>query len=107
MEHVRALGYELLGRNVRVGRLEIDIVARDGEVIAVIEVRTRGSTAWQNAFDSVDFRKQARVRRAAQILWSRRFSKLPGVERVSFDVARVNLDAADGPAVEYVRAAFI
>lgn len=103
---IAAHGMTLLARNLRVSRLEIDLVARDGEVVALIEVRTRGAGSWQRAFDTIDGRKQERLRRAAAVLWARRFSKLPGVERIRFDVASVDFDSGDAPIVEYVRAAF-
>ncbi len=105
-EHVRSIGMQLLERNLRVGCLEIDILARDGEVIVVVEVRTRGETAWQRPLDSIDHRKQKRLRRAATILWSRRFSKMPNVTRMRFDVASVVFTTAEQPTVEYIRAAF-
>jgi putative endonuclease len=99
-------GLELLGRNVRVGRWEIDILARDGAVIAVVEVRTRGLGAWQRAFDTVDQGKRQRLRKAAAVLWSRRFARRSDIERMRFDVASVDLESGPEPAVEYVRAAF-
>jgi putative endonuclease len=102
---VVAQGMTLLERNKRVGKLEIDLIARDDDVIAVIEVRTRGAGSWQHPFASVDAAKQRRLRRAATILWSRRFSKLPGVTRIRFDVAAVDL-SGEQPSIEYVRAAF-
>jgi putative endonuclease len=39
-------GYVILGRNVRVSRLEIDVIARLGPVVAIVEVRCRGEGAW-------------------------------------------------------------
>ena len=35
------LGMSIVGRNVRIGRTEVDIVARDGEDMVFVEVRTR------------------------------------------------------------------
>jgi putative endonuclease len=90
---------------LRVGRLEIDLVARRGPVIAVVEVRTRGASAWTRAFGSVDRQKQARVRRAGERLWQRRYKHDPSVERLRFDVASVRLDT-EPPSVEYAVAAF-
>jgi putative endonuclease len=104
-EWVEAQGMKVLERNKRVGKLEIDLIARDADVIVVIEVRTRGAGSWQHPLESVDAAKQQRLRRAAAILWSRRFSKLAGVTRMRFDVAAVDL-SGDSPSVEYVRAAF-
>ncbi len=104
--HVLALGMRVIERNLRVGRLEIDIVAVDGDAVAVVEVRTRAASAWQGAADSIGWVKQERLRKAAALLWARRFSKWEGIERVRFDVAAVDLDSAP-PRVEYFRAAFI
>ena len=75
-------GLELVARNVRVGRLEIDLVFRDGPVIIVVEVRTRGPGAWQRALDSIDPKKQARVRTAGERLWRARFANDPSAERI-------------------------
>ena len=97
----------ILDRNLRVHQLELDIVALDGAVIAIVEVRTRGRSSWAKALASVDRKKRDRLRRAAKLLWARRFSSMRGVERMRFDVAAVDLDGEGGPSVEYVRAAFV
>lgn len=38
---IEQLGMRIVGRNVRIGRTEVDIVARDGEDVVFVEVRTR------------------------------------------------------------------
>ena len=103
--HLERLGLRVLERNLRVGRLEVDLVAIDGEAIALVEVRSRGATAWTGAAESVDRKKRDRLRRAGQLLWSRRFSKMPGIQRVRFDVCAVDL-SGEQPVVEWIRAAF-
>lgn len=105
-DHVRGLGMTILARNERVGRYELDIVARDGDRIVVVEVRGRGHRAWQRALDTLSEHKRRCLRRAAFVLWSRRWSKWRGVHGVRFDVASVQLDG-DEPVVTYVRAAFV
>ncbi|HEV8246948.1 MAG TPA: YraN family protein [Polyangiaceae bacterium] len=98
-------GYSIVATNLRVGRLEIDIVARLGTVIAVVEVRTRGAGAWTTPFGSVDGTKRARLRRAGERLWQRRYKHDSSVERLRFDVASVRFE--DGvPSIEYAVAAF-
>ena len=104
--HLAASGMEIIALNLRVGRLELDIVARDGPVIAVVEVRSRGSGAWVRALDSIDAKKRDRVRRAGERLWRERFAGDASVERMRFDVAGVDLQAEGGPRIEIVRAAF-
>lgn len=106
LAHLEAQGVEILAVNLRVGHLELDLVAREGPVIVVIEVRTRGPGAWVRALDSVDAKKRERLRRAAEGLWRRRFARDPTVERMRFDVAAVDLDDGGGARVEIVKAAF-
>lgn len=104
--HLAQLGLAIIGRNVRVGRAEIDLLAREGSVIAIVEVRTRGASAYQRALDSIDARKQARLRAAGARLWRERFLHDPSVERMRFDAAAVTF-LPDGRAlVEHVKAAF-
>src|SRR5262249_29588249 len=55
-------GVTIVAQNLRIGMLELDIVARDGPVVVVVEVRTRGSNAWTRAFGSFDSAKRRRVR---------------------------------------------
>ena len=98
-------GYAIVATNLRVGRLELDVVARQGPVIAVVEVRTRGATAWTSAFGSIDATKRLRLRRAGERLWQRRYKHDSTVERLRFDVASVRLDR-EPAEVEYVMAAF-
>jgi putative endonuclease len=96
----------ILARNVRVGRLEVDILARQGPVVAVVEVRSRGEDAWVGAFTSVDWKKQARLRAAGRALWRRHFERDATVERMRFDVASVSFDETGCAHVEIARAVF-
>ena len=104
--HLAAAGLEILGTNLRVGRLELDVVARDGPVVAVVEVRTRGPGARVRAIDSVDARKRSLVRRAGEGLWRTRFCRDARVDRMRFDVAAVDLLPSGEVRVEIVKAAF-
>jgi len=98
-------GYDIVATNLRLGALEIDVVARKGPVIAVVEVRTRGKTARTTPLGSVGRTKQLRLRRAGERLWQRRYRHDASVERLRFDVAGVRLDL-EPPTIEYVVAAF-
>jgi putative endonuclease len=98
-------GYEVVATNLRIGMLEIDLVVRQGPVVAVVEVRTRGPTARTTGFGSVTRLKRERIRRAGERLWQRRYRHDPSVERLRFDVASVRLDT-EPPSIEYVIAAF-
>jgi putative endonuclease len=106
IEYLVARGQQIVATNLRLGHLEIDVVAREGAVIAVVEVRTRGASAWTSGFGSIDAKKRLRIRRAGERLWQRRYKHDPSAERLRFDAASVHF-AEDGTAtVEYVKAAF-
>jgi putative endonuclease len=105
VEHLRKAGLSIIATNLPVGRLELDIVAREGRVIVVVEVRARSDAAWTSAFGSLDSKKRARVRRAAERIWRQRYRDDASVDRLRIDAASVTF--ADGePAIEYVKAAF-
>jgi putative endonuclease len=99
-------GLTVLAQNERIGRLEVDVVVRDGDAVAIVEVRTRGPGAWQTALGSIDRAKQSRLRQAGRRLWAKRYRYLDGVDRLRFDVVGVDLDSGDEPLIEYVKAAF-
>ena len=98
-------GYSIVATNLRLGYLELDIVARQGPVIVVVEVRARGAGAWTSPFGSITPLKRARLRRAAERLWQRRYRNDPSVERLRFDVASVRFVGGE-PEIEYAVAAF-
>ena len=99
-DFLRAQGLEILERNFLRRLGELDIIARDGDVLVIAEVRTRSSDRFGGAAASVDSRKQARLIRAAhQLLQQRReLSKL----RVRFDVLVVAEVGDDNPRVEWM-----
>lgn len=42
-KHLRKIGYQILQRNWHFGHDELDIIARDGEWLVIVEVKTRTS----------------------------------------------------------------
>ncbi|MBN1607554.1 MAG: YraN family protein [Polyangiaceae bacterium] len=105
-EYLVARGYEIVASNLRMGYLELDLVARKGQVVAVVEVRTRGPRAWTTGLGSMGPLKRQRIRRAGERLWQRRYRNDDSVERMRFDAASVRFDARGVASVEYVIAAF-
>jgi Holliday junction resolvase-like predicted endonuclease len=90
---------------LRLQYLELDVVARLGDLVVIVEVRSRGRGAWTSAFGSIDGRKRERIRQAGQRLWERRYRHDASVNRLRFDVASVRFEGDDA-SVEYVAAAF-
>ncbi len=90
-EHLQQRGYRLLARNVRTPSAEIDLVAMDGEELALVEVRTRRGRAFGTAAESITAAKQAKLRLAAAE-YSQLHPELPAAYRI--DVVVVELDAS-------------
>jgi putative endonuclease len=98
-------GWTLLGRNVRIGRGELDLIARRGGVLAFVEVKARRSAAYGTPEDAVDARKRRKVARLAEIWLSARPWALRGVSDVRFDIVAVDA-AVRPPAVRHLAGAF-
>ncbi len=84
-----AAGFDLVGRNLRFGALELDVVAKRGPLLIVAEVRTRGPRSLVGPFASVTRVKRARVAAAVERFWRDRRRELMDIERVRIDVAAV------------------
>lgn len=63
---LRRSGYEILERNYRGPRYEVDIIAREGDIIAFVEVKTRPPGGESDGAEAIGPRKQHRITRAAE-----------------------------------------
>jgi putative endonuclease len=104
-DFLRAAGLEILDRNYRRRLGELDLIAREGDVLVIVEVRTRASNAYGGAAASVDVRKQRKLIRAASQLLQQR--KDLARMRVRFDVIVVSNLRAPKLGVEWIKHAFI
>ena len=95
-------GYAIVARNVRVGRNEIDIIARRGRLVIFCEVRARAHADFVSPLATIDGAKIRRVRSAAAG-WMRAHRR-PG-DAMRLDAAAVTF-AAEPPEVDYVEDAF-
>jgi putative endonuclease len=98
--HLVAQGMTVLDRNWRCPQGEIDIVARDGDVLVVCEVKTRSSTALGHPLEAVTARKAERLRRLAAA-WIRERRVHPAEVRI--DLVGVLRPARGAAGVEHVR----
>jgi putative endonuclease len=65
VEYLRSLGYVILDTNWRHGHKELDVVARDRNVLVIVEVKTRGSIAFGEPEAFVNRQKQRNIISAA------------------------------------------
>ena len=99
--YLRQQGYRVITRGYRTSRGEIDLIAREGNVLVLIEVKTRrgGQPA-----EAVTLEKQRRlINVALQFLKRHRLLE----QRCRFDViAIVWADSSGEPVIEHIRNAF-
>jgi len=103
--YLEARGWRLLGRNVRVGRGELDIIARRGPVLAFVEVKARRTRTCGAPEDAVGPEKRRQVARLAELWLGARPWALGGVRDVRFDIVAVDLTTYPA-AVRHLAAAF-
>ncbi len=105
MDYLRARGMVILDRNWRPSgqgvRGELDLVARDGDDLVVVEVKTRRTIAYGSPFEAVTKRKMRALRSLALAWLEHRSIHAP---RLRFDVVGVTLPPAGQPVIEHLRA---
>ena len=101
--HLQDAGLEILDRNWRCAEGEIDIVARDGDTLVVIEVKTRSGAAFGDPAEAVIAAKAARLRRLA-LRWLA--ANGIGWSDLRFDVVTVLRRREGDPLVRHLRGAF-
>ncbi len=95
-ERLAAMGWQIIARNLRIGRAEVDLLAvdpSDPPSLVVVEVRRRSRRDFGLAEETVDWRKRAALRRTAGELAARR--ALPDGRRLPSLPVRVDLIAID------------
>jgi putative endonuclease len=96
-KHLQQAGLKFLTANFHSERGEIDLIFRDADCLAFVEVKTRSSEEWTRPAAAVDARKRRLLSQTAlDYLW---LLKNPPV-KIRFDIVEVLL--ADG-AVREVR----
>lgn len=67
-EYIHRQGWQVISRNWRCSQGEIDCIAHDGCALVFIEIRTRrGTDGLSKALESVQRKKQIRLRQLAEI----------------------------------------
>ncbi|KJL35314.1 hypothetical protein RR49_02536 [Microbacterium ginsengisoli] len=100
--HLIAVGFTVLDRNWRAPGGEIDIVAREGDEVVVVEVKTRTSVAYGHPLEAVSAVKLARLWRLAYAWRRAHAGELRGAALRVDAIAVIGADPATG-AIEHLR----
>lgn len=105
-EFLQQKGYEILDANVRFPSGEIDVVARDGDTLVIVEVRTRSNLVYGLPVESVTRKKQQKLRHLAGLY----LNSVPSVhcwKAVRFDVVSIiSRNNWETPQIQHVINAF-
>jgi putative endonuclease len=102
-EHLESLGMVVLSRNWRCRDGELDLVATDGHMLVVCEVKTRSGPNFGPPEEAVTDEKAERIRRLAT-QWLRTYKV--GWCPVRFDVVAILAPAGEAPSLRHLPGAF-
>jgi len=99
---MKGLGYREIIRNYRCPLGEIDLIARDGDTLVFIEIKTRRGSSLGYAKEAVNARKQRQLSKVALF-----YCQENGCadRRSRFDVVAVNLEG-DRARIQVIKDAF-
>lgn len=93
----------ILGRNYRCRAGEIDLIVRDGEQIAFVEVKFRSRSGYGSGADHVTHAKRQRLIRTARHFIQ--YHRHPPSQVFRFDVISIS-DQPDGAEIQWIKNAF-
>ncbi len=95
-------GWVLLARNWRYKHLEVDLIAKDGDVLVFVEVKTLTSAAYGLPYEAVTWQKQQKLDRAANSYI--RQNHYEG--EIRFDIISIFANGTDNYNIRHIRDAF-
>jgi putative endonuclease len=98
-EYLRSKGYSIIATNWHCTRGELDIVARDGDTLVFVEVKTLRSPSPDNAFLNVTVHKRQRLIASAYMYIANQKLDNPAWR---IDVIGIALPQSGQPVIEHV-----
>ena len=102
VKYLKKEGYEILETNWHFHRYEIDIIAKRGEVLAIVEVKTRATDYFGDPEDAVDYKKRRKIVESADAYIEERDLDVD----VRFDIVAI-LKTKDGLKLRFIEDAFL
>ena len=94
-------GHQILERNWRFSRAEVDLIVKDGEILVFVEVKTRSSEFFGKPEESVSPKKEALLKDAAAVY----MEQIDHQWEIRFDIISI-LIKSDGYSIEHFKDAF-
>lgn len=98
IRYLQSRGWDVLAHRFRVGRVELDLIARRGHLVAFIEVKARRGPAFGSPFEAITGAKRREIVKAARV-WMDRHGQ-------PADVYRFDCIGLVGNVLEHLEDAF-
>jgi putative endonuclease len=99
LAYLTACGWAIEAHRFRFGRHDVDLIARQGSLVAFVEVKTRGSRSCGAPVEAVSWRKRRAIGWVAE-RWRVRYGRRH--DRYRFDLLAVCVGADRAVLVEHV-----
>lgn len=103
VEFLKGRGYCILEKNFRAKVGEIDIIAKDGDTICFVEVKTRAAASHGSGFEAISGFKMRKLTQTAQWYLSRK--NLHDIN-ARFDVVSISVTEDHKPRIQLLQNAF-
>lgn len=100
-DYLQGRGFDVVDRNWRCSAGEIDLVATHGDVLAIVEVKTRSNKRYGHPLEALDRAKVDRLWRLA-LMWARTHPETARGRRIRVDAVAVIGADPDTASVEHL-----
>lgn len=80
IRYLQSRGWDIVSHRFRVGRIELDLVARRGHLVCFVEVKARRGAAFGSPFEAITAGKRREIVKAARA-WMDRYGQPSDVYR--------------------------
>ncbi len=101
VDYLRNKGYSILYRNYKTPFGEADIISKDNDTVVFVEVKTRSNLSFGNPFESVNLKKQEKLKRIALYYLKSINTQI----KVRFDIISIIAEKSSY-RIEHIREAF-
>ncbi len=103
-KYLEEKGFEIIKRNYQYGHGEIDIIAKDGEVLVFVEVKTRKTLEYGEPEYAITKKKILQIKKMAELyLYDKEIEEAD----CRFDVIAIILGSEGNPQITHYENAFI
>lgn len=101
-QFLRKQGYTIIAHNYTTRIGEIDIIARDGETIVFVEVKTRSDDTFCEPYEAVTIAKREKMKKVASLYLQKQKKEFPA----RFDVISITCQKNGQKEIRHITDAF-